>query len=82
MSERLERLLREIEAEKAAALSDLGFAFDGPLVIMGDMSPADAIEIRLRRVPGPLRQDAAARLTRSIVHLHWLHGRRIGGGAS
>lgn len=82
MSERLERLLREIEAEKAAALSDLGFAIDGPLVVVGDTSPAAAIERRLQRVPEPLRQEAATRLSRSVVRLSWLHGRRMTGAAS
>ena len=43
MSERLERLLREIEAEKAAALAELGLAFDGPLLVIGDLTPAEAI---------------------------------------
>lgn len=82
MSERLERLLREIEAEKAAALAELGLAFDGPLLVVGATSVAEAIERRLQRVPEPLRKDAAARLSRSVVRLPWLHGRRLTGAAS
>lgn len=82
MSERLERLLREIEAEKAAALAELGLAFDGPLLVIGDLTPAEAIERRLQRVPEPLRQEASARMARCIVRLPWLQGRQVSGAAA
>ena len=82
MSERLDRLLREIEAQKSAALADLGLAFDGPLLVVGDTTPAEVIQRRLQRVPEAFRQEASARMTRSIVRLPWLQGRQVSGAAA
>jgi hypothetical protein len=82
MSERLERLLREIGAEKAAAMAELGLAFDGPLLVAGSDTAEAAIERRLQRVPVPLRQDAAERIRRQVLLLPWLHARRVQGDAA
>lgn len=77
MSERLERLLREIEAEKAAALAELGLAFDGPMLVTGDATPNEVIERRLQRVPQALHAEARMQMLRHVVALPWLKGRRV-----
>lgn len=82
MSERLERLQREIAAEREAALAELGLSFDGPLVAAGDADPVAVIEARLARVPVQLRDEASVRLRRAIVRLPWLRGRRVQGAAA
>ena len=79
MSERLERLQREIASEREAALAELGLSFDRPLLVAGDADPAAVIEQRLARVPVQLRDEARTRLRRSIVVMPWLRGRRVQG---
>lgn len=79
MSERLERLQREIAAEREAALAELGLSFDRPLLVAGDADPTTVIAQRLARVPVQLRDEAQTRLRRSIVVLPWLRGRRVQG---
>lgn len=79
MSERLERLQREIAAERASVLAELGLAFDGPLLVVGALSVDDAIEQRLRSVPQVLRAEAMARLRRSAMVMPWLHSRNLSG---
>lgn len=79
MSERLERLQREIAAEKQAALAELGLAFDGPLLVRGDQTPEQVIGARLARVPVQLRDEARLRLRRSVVLMPWLRGRQVQG---
>lgn len=78
MSERLERLRREIAAEREAAMAELGMS-TGPLLVPGDVDPTAVIETRLARVPLQLRDDARIRLRRSIVAMPWLKGRRVQG---
>ena len=78
MSERLERLQREIALEKAAVLAELGLAFDGPLLITGQASVEAAIRKRLARIPEVLRADAESRLRRVILVMPWLSGRDVG----
>jgi hypothetical protein len=82
MSEKLDRLLREIEAEKRAAMAELGLAFNGPLLVAGSDTAEAAIERRLQRVPAPLRQDAAERIRRQVLLLPWLYRRRVQGDAA
>jgi hypothetical protein len=79
MSERLERLQREIAAERDAVLAELGLSFTGPLLVPGDVDPTAVIEARLARVPVQLREEARVRLRRSIVAMPWLRGRRVQG---
>jgi hypothetical protein len=79
MSERLERLQREIAAERAAVLAELGLSFTGPLLVQGDQDATAMIETRLARVPAQLRDEARVRLRRSIVLMPWLRGRRVQG---
>lgn len=78
MSERLERLRREIAAEREAAMAELGMS-TGPLLVPGDVDATAVIEARLARVPAPLRDEARVRLRRSIVAMPWLRGRRVQG---
>jgi hypothetical protein len=82
MSEKLDRLLREIEVEKNAAMAELGLAFDAPLLVAGNDTAEAAIERRLQRVPAPLRQDAAERIRRQVLVLPWLNRRRVQGDAA
>jgi hypothetical protein len=77
MSERLERLKREISAERDAVLAELGLSFTGPLLVPGDVDATAVIEARLARVPVQLRDEARIRLRRSIVAMPWLKGRRV-----
>ena len=77
MSERLERLQREIAAERDAVLAELGLSFTGPLLVPGDVDATAVIESRLARVPVQLRDEARIRLHRSIVAMPWLKGRRV-----
>lgn len=79
MSERLERLQREIAAEREAALAELGLNFSGPVLVLGGADPAKVIEARLARVPVQLREEARVRLRRSVVTMPWLHSRRLQG---
>lgn len=79
LSERLERLQREIAAEREAALAELGLSFDRPLLVAGDADPVAVIEQRLARVPVQLRDEARVRLRRSVVTMPWLHSRRLQG---
>lgn len=79
MSERLDRLHREIAEEKAAALADLGLSFEAPMVLRANQTPAEAIAQRLARVPEMLRADATHRMRRSIISLPWLSTRNISG---
>lgn len=82
MSERLERLQREIASERALLLAELGLAFDGPLLVVGRETADQAIQKRLRHVPEMLRQDAESRLRRSVVALPWLGSRWAAQGAT
>ncbi len=77
MSERLERLRREIEVERKAALADLGLAFDSPILICGAASVQEVIAQRLEQVPSMLRADAEAAMQRHAVRLPWLTRRRV-----
>lgn len=79
MSERLERLQREIAEEKAAALADLGLSFEAPVLLRANQTPAEVIALRLSRVPAMLRADATHRMRRAIVSLPWLSDRAISG---
>lgn len=79
MSERLERLQREIAAEREAAMAELGLNFDGPMLVPGDADAATVIEQRLARVPMQLREEARMRLRKAIVPMPWLRGRRVQG---
>jgi allophanate hydrolase subunit 1 len=77
MSDRLERLQREIEAERQLALSELGLATDGPLIVFGDKSAQQVVRDRLARVPEMLRDEVAARMR--VISLPWVRGRRVQG---
>lgn len=80
MSERLEKLRREVAAEKAAVLAELGLSFDGPLLVMGSQDANTVINTRLAKVPEPLRQDARLRMLRSMVRLPFITSRRVATG--
>jgi hypothetical protein len=78
MSERLERLRREIEIERQAALSDLGLTFDGPLLVAGGHDEAmKVINDRLARVPSILRDEASRRMRVAVVCMPWIAGRKV-----
>lgn len=78
MSERLERLQREIETERQAVLAELGLSFAGPVLVPGGAAEADRlIEQRLARVPEMLRAEARARMRAQAVLMPWLAGRRV-----
>ncbi len=77
MSERLERLQREIAAEKQAALAELGMSFSGPLLILGDRDVGQVIAQRLEQVPAILRIEGELRLRQSVLRLPWVVGRRV-----
>lgn len=77
MSERLERLQREIAAERAAVLAELGLAFDGWLLVIGGQTPDEVIDRRLERVPAELHPEARTQMLRQVVRLPWLTGRRL-----
>ncbi len=80
MSERLERLQREIEAERQAVLEELGLSFNGPVLVAGDAADAArVIEARLARVPELVRDQARRRMQASALVMPWLKGRRVGG---
>ena len=83
MSERLERLQREIAAEREAVLSELGMSFAGPLLVQGDRADAErVIAQRLARIPALLHDEARRRMRASAVCVPWLKDRRIPGATA
>lgn len=80
MSERLERLQREIEAERALALAELGLSFDGPLLVTGTQQLDQVIAARLARVPEMLHTEARLRMQAAVVFMPWLTGRKVRSG--
>ncbi len=81
MSERLEKLRREVEHEKALLMQELGLSFTGPLLVMGSQNASALIQGKLARIPAPLRAEAESKLMSSLVRLPWLDSRRVGGRA-
>lgn len=79
MSDRIEKLRTAIAVEKAAVMEEMGLNCSGPLLIAGDVDPTAVIEQRLSRVPAQLRDEARARLRRSVLVMPWLRGRRVQG---
>ena len=77
MSERLDRLRRDIEAERALALAELGLSFDGPLLVRGDQMPEAIITARTSKLPEALRDEAQARMRAAVVWMPWLVGRDV-----
>ncbi len=77
MSERVERLRREIEAERAAVMAEHGLHFDCPIVVRGGEKPDEVIQRRLERVPAGLKDDARLRMARHLVMLPWLTSRKV-----
>ena len=82
MSERLERLQREIAVERALALAEIGLSFDSPLIVRGGQAPEQVIAARLARVPQLLHDEARLRMQAALVFMPWLTGRRIASGVS
>jgi hypothetical protein len=80
MSERLERLQREIAAERVLALAELGLSFDSPLIVRGRQNPEHVIATRLARVPRLLHDEARMRMQAALVFMPWLNERRVAGG--
>jgi len=78
MSERLERLQREIAVEKELALAELGLSFQGPLLVYGSQTPRQVIDARLANVPTALHEEATTQMMRHLIVLPWLDGRRVG----
>jgi hypothetical protein len=82
MSERLERLQREIEAERALALAELGLSLNAPLLVTGKQQLDEVIADRLAGVPELLRNEARSRMQAAVVFLPWLTGRKVVSGES
>ena len=77
MSERLDRLLREIEAEKALALQEAGLSFNGPVLVCGNVKLDQVIADRLQSIPKMLHQEAESQMRRNAVVLPWLTHRKV-----
>jgi hypothetical protein len=82
MSERLERLQREIEAERALALAELGLSLNAPLLVTGQQQLDEVIADRLAGVPELLRSEAQSRMQAAVVFLPWLTDRKVVSGES